>query len=672
MSRVVIAASCLLPALAAAEWNAGTELTSRYEYARNHDATPVYPVSGSQAYIEARWRSSMRWSNYHSLDTRLLVYANDSDLRGDGGLVLGNAAIEWQNGSTGLPWRLTVGDHFGRFSQRSLQQSLKGLALELQPGSQHSIQFLSGVAGQEYADLDVDQRRYDGVSWLYSPFQSTRLGFNWVRYRDEAAASVSRARLEQDTHSIFLDSRFPWAGQQMALQLEWARAEGSVDPLTPTLSARGDGRFAQLSGRRGVFDYHLRFEDNDRDFRPAGGLAAPDRRNREARVGYKFGQATLEARWQSLETERSTNRFSTRLVGARLGLPFGGTAIDAYRQTLSDAAASRDGVFDSVRISSGFALSADFSLAGGLVYQNNDDRISGRNMQNLELSLRANRRWQLAAGRATFAPGVVARRREDAGDRVDELGPSLGWHWSGRQHSLRMDYSWLSQDATGLPNSGSTNQSLRLHYAFESESHRLAVNVEHQYRSPDELPALAGSRLTLTYSYLPSSGHAAPGRPEPLVLAGLRIGDYYDMSAGRPEGDWRVRDERVFAAIGFRQRLAVRLRDERVEEIVVLIDLPPEADAASVSTSLSEVRARIMRQLGAADISRGDTPIDAGWRSAFARGELVRVHDWVGKRAILRVGLASIEPAGRPYIVVRLTRDELPSGSTGWFPGLVL
>ena len=672
MSRIVIAAGCLLPALAAAEWNAGTELTSRYEYSRNHDATPVYPVSGSQAYIEARWRSSMRWSDYHSLDTRLLVYANDSDLRGDGGLVLGNAAIEWQNGSTGLPWRLTAGDHFGRFSQRSLQQSLKGLALELQPGSQHSIQFLSGVAGQQYADLDVDRRRYDGVSWLYSPFRATRLGFNWVRYSDETGAPSAGAGLEQDTRSVFLDSRFPWAGQQIALQLEWASSDGRVDPLNPTQSARGDGRFAQLTGQKGVFDYHLRFEDNDRDFRPAGGLAAPDRRNREARLGYRFGQVTLETRWQSLETERSTNGLSTRLVGARLGLPFGGTAIDAYRQTVSDAAASRDGVFDSVRISSGFALSADFSLAGGLAYQKNDDRISGRDTQNLELSLRANRRWQLAAGRASFAPGIVARRRKEFGNRVDELGPSLGWQWSGRRHSLSMDYSWLTQDATSVPNSGSTNQSLRLHYALESETHRLAVNLEHQYRSPDELPALAGSRLMLTYSYLPRSGDAARPAGEPLALAGLRIGDRPNVSAGRHEGDWRVRDERVFPAIGFRQRLALRLRDERIEEIVVLIDLPPDADAVSVNTALSEVRARIMRELGAADVTRADTPIDAEWRTAFARGDLVRFHDWIGARDRLRVGLSSAELGGKPNIVVRLTRDDMPSGGTSWFPGVVL
>jgi len=159
------------------DWSvSGTNTIRLEEYAIAGDETSsIFPFEGFQPYDELSVRFARTDSPYDRWRGEFVGLLNESDYRSpNDGIVLERFNLTREKGDGSLPHRLEVGDYFGYFSYRTLQRTLKGGQIDLQPrggwaGERHSVQVLSGFVNPSYRDLDPLEDYYNGASWLVIP-----------------------------------------------------------------------------------------------------------------------------------------------------------------------------------------------------------------------------------------------------------------------------------------------------------------------------------------------------------------------------------------------------------------------------------------------------------------------------------------------------------------------
>ena len=282
---------------------------------RGDPAAGPYAVTGGQYFDELNVSFIRRISAYDTVRAQLYGVANDSAYRSpDHGLVPERVNVSREKGDAAIPYRVEGGDTYAYFSYRTLQRSLKGVQLELQPtpsdgGWRQSVVFVSGPNQPSSGHAQLKDDLSTGLSWLVET-GAGHLSANVVHNLRQANPALGAAERTQTVASLAADGTWRWSAQRLRAEGEIAQLHGDHDgyadatgivPADSGHDRRGNAAFAQLSGQctSDPLDYRLRYERYDRDFRPAAGIVAPDHEAQEAHLGWRFADGlAMRARAQ--------------------------------------------------------------------------------------------------------------------------------------------------------------------------------------------------------------------------------------------------------------------------------------------------------------------------------------------------------------------------------------
>ena len=115
-------------------WHLYGDTNVHYDYYHIYGEETQYPFDRNQVYNEYHFGFDREFSPYESVRGSTSALLNGSKYRHEGnGWIFEDVRLHWEKGDAGVPFRLDLGDYAANLSQRTLEQSLKGFQLELQP-----------------------------------------------------------------------------------------------------------------------------------------------------------------------------------------------------------------------------------------------------------------------------------------------------------------------------------------------------------------------------------------------------------------------------------------------------------------------------------------------------------------------------------------------------------
>ena len=411
------------------DWSvSGTNTIRLEEYAIAGDETSsIFPFEGFQPYDELSVRFARADSPYDRWRGEFVGLLNESDYRSpNDGIVLERFNLTREKGDGSLPHRLEVGDYFGYFSYRTLQRTLKGGQIDLQPrggwaGERHSVQVLSGFVNSSYRDLDPLEDYYNGASWLVSHPDWGNFSLNGVHNIRKSDPDAGRsADVSQGVISAAAERGFTLGTHGVSLEGEIAGFLGDAQSGTTVREDERDiGYFAQLSGRdQGPLSYGARFEYYGRDFRPNGAVIVPNRRTYELRSAWRFDDGQrLRGRLQRFTDDvESAVSLDTKVAGVTLTGPLSLDMLPGLTSRLDASIRDierGDGSFDTFTRIVSWDLSAPLTDAWsgrlGLLYRTIDDKPRAVETITREVRIGGDRavRYRFLSG--IFSAGLVMR-----------------------------------------------------------------------------------------------------------------------------------------------------------------------------------------------------------------------------------------------------------------------
>ncbi len=659
-----------------------------YDIDGNTLASP-YPFGGVHMYDEFSITASRQYSPYERFRASLFGVVNGSDYRGpDDGIVPERFNLFYENGTEAVPYRVEFGDFYAGISYRTLQRSLKGASVELQPfGSRdrkHSILFFSGTNQPTYRNFDIDDDIYSGASWLIEDRDWGRASFNLVHaYQDETTATLMGTDNSQMLYSAAVETPFELLMQNFIFEGEAAFFDGDYG----TVSEQTDnGIFAQLSGRSQdmPLDYRLRFERYGTHYRPNGAIIAPDRRAYEAHAGWRFDNGTyLRGRLQRFDDSfDSTNRVRTDVYGGNLSGPFMtkfidglNTNIDVYQQRIFDAFNTVDRDTDTLNAS--FNMPVYGNTNGQLTFflQDSDDRLaSDADTQIQQIGLGIFTPLTLGELTGTINPGLVLRHVDmDTSSDSTDINPTLNLTLSNEVHRISANYGLLNQNRYtfgGVAGVDVSTQTAGLEYAYTFENHELGFAGNYYDRDVDAAldtdawrmgvywtvrfnkPAFDSSRGSFGSNAIAGTQDVGASQ---LQLAGLSLIQNLEpggllsrattlLEEQGLESPVRRTGVHVYEAsllndVVERQRVVVEHRAGKVRKAGLVIDVTDTGSARSVEQLYERIKQKLLKQYGSPSSSyeKGEFTMDV--LNDINSERVIRVLEWETANGTLRYGI---------------------------------
>ncbi len=511
---VLLPLSAVAPAGAEDATRLSGDLTTRADYYRlSGDDTRLparYRHGGWQAYQDANLQG-VRQAQGRRTEVSLSGVLSESDYRTDerGGR-LEWAHLRHEDARTRVPYRLDLGDQHGAFSPLTLDQPLRAIRLEAQPGSGHSVVWLSG---EERTDVpvawdDPAQRglahRVHGASWLMQEDSGARYAVQLLWQ------SPDEDWLEESSVIASVGGNWEWwlAGQELLSELELAQQEGRSVPDAP---AEGRGVRARMQGRAddAPVYYDFAYRRLEEGFLPLATGLTPDARETDAGAGVDLTtRLSMKGRYHGTVSQASGRRLNTddfRLTleaADTLGLATGTDhAWNLRRRERSD----RPGDVDSrsnearwtVHVGRGEEVRSSTRVAASWM-ESDDYTHAGRDFRQRRLELSHRRRLPMGGMELSATPGVDYRRRTGHLG-VGVLHPTLVVDASARSHrvALRLGYRELRRDAAA----GFEEYGLTLNYRFRVARHTLGLEYDRLLLTPEEGDAAAGWRAGMFWRY---------------------------------------------------------------------------------------------------------------------------------------------------------------------------
>lgn len=655
-----------------------------YDIDGNKLASP-YPFGGTHLYDEFGLNASRQYSPYERFRASIFGVVNGSDYRNpDDGFVPERINLFYENGTTEVPYRVEAGDFYAGISYRTLQRSLKGASVELQPFAtqqrKHSILFFSGTNEPTYRSFDADDDYYSGASWLIEDRAWGRVSFNVVHaYQDEATPMLTGTDNSQMLYGAAVETPFDLLSQSLIFEGETSFFNGDY----ATVSEQSDlGVFGQLSGRSldMPLDYRLRYERYGTDYRPNGAIIAPDRRSYEAHAGWRFEEGTyLRGRLQRFEDSfDSTNKLRTDVHGVNLSGPFltkfvDGltTNIDLYQQQMNDAFETVDRDTDAFNASFNMPVYEDIGGQLTAFVQDTDDRLAtdaDTYIKQIGFGIYAPiTLWDLTG---TINPGIVLREVEmdTSADSVD-INPTINLTLSNEIHRISANYGLLNQNQISFAAPDVATQTAGVEYAYNfDENNELGLAGNYYDRDVDAALDTDAWRVGIYWTVrfnkpAYESGYAASSdiagtsdvtAPE-LQQAGLTLmqqlapGELLARAKTLLEeqgitGATRRTGVEIYEAtlldeVVERQRLVLEHRGGQLQKSGLVIDVTDTGSARSVEQLYERVKQKLIRQYG--------TPSNAYEKGEFGVSatddinaeRVIRVVEWETKNGTLRYGM---------------------------------
>lgn len=665
--------------------NGSNTLRSSIYSADGPGAGSPYPSEGDMYFDEFNVYLSKQNSRYDSMRGEISgVYnANDDYRSTDFGFVPERMNFVRENGEGELPYRAEFGDHFAYYSYLTLQRSLKGVQLELQPnintyGYKHSFVITTGANESNWRDLTLQDNYTTGLSWLAQSEQGA-LSLNMVHnFRDNSFKAGTLDR-NQYVFSLAGERRFSSSEFDVTFEAEAAHFIGDHNGVTGAASGQdraGNGFFAQVTGRSKTmpWDYRLRLDRYDQDFQPNGAIVTSDRRSLELHSGWLYQSGVrMRGRLQFFEDGFETaNKTSTRTYGAnftgpllKMFLPDVNGSLDAFIQKRDAETSTIDLTTTNLNLSLSKPFSYGWVGRTTAFFQNVDDETAGTaDTFTRQLSFNADHAFQIAGFQGIITPGVMLRTLRKGTNDSTDFNPTLAFSLNRDAHSLRMDYGTLVQNRSLTVSGPDINtHTLNLDYRYTKKQHVFGLETNLFGRDPDPGTSTEAYRLSVYWTYQfdrPATTVAArtadslgvketESTPAEVSIAGLAPGLTEDavqlalskagIRGGVNYAGLIVYEYPLLADVFRRQRLALEFATGNLERSALVIDFDDVGNRDSVLQTFERIRQTLIRQLGnpTRTIEEGD--FTANFINDVNAQRLIRIVEWTTASGTIRFGI---------------------------------
>lgn len=645
--------------------------------------TSPHPFLGAQTYDDFSLNFTKQSTPYNTWRGRAIGTVNNSNYRSeDFGLVLERLSLSHENGEGRLPHRLDFGDFFGFFSFRTLQRSLKGMQVEIQPqfqtslGERHSFQMLAGGNFPTYAEGRPADDFYVGTSWLAATPDSS-LSTNFVyNYREENKGSLTPSQ-NQVVYSVAGEHKAVVKGQTLTFKGELSHFSGDQAGTGTNLStSSGDsGYFAQVSGRSKLpLTYRFRFEEYGQDYRPNGGAVTANRRTLDSRAGWRFENGlALNARVQQFtDALESDNKTDTDVFGVDLSGPVPTALVKDLNMSLN---AFVQDVDNEDRTTDTFTRSAtlnfDAPVGGGWIgrlgafWQSVNNRATtdaGTITRQLTLNGTRTVSWKGFTGSVT--PGVLYRNISSATPQ-DEFGANLALNVSREAHSFNANYQYLFQDPRIAASTNIGSQSLNVSYQYNHGAHSFGFDSDIANRRPEPGGHSFAYRLGVFWTVhfnkptavtrtarklqaVPGTPPSPDQFPDTLLLGDLAPGsslakasaqlEAAGIKSGIDETGLRVYRHQFYEELPQRQRVALEHDGSTLIKSAVIIDLDNVGDPNNVQEILQSIQRILIQRYGNPQtFDRGE--FSANLANDISLDRFIRLSEWRTPSGVVRLGL---------------------------------
>lgn len=664
------------------DWRGETSLRiEQYDVRGDRTASP-YPFTGGHETLGVSFDAEKRANPFDF--SRFSFTGTQSDSRyysGRDGFFPERLNFTQQSGTAGLPYQVQAGDYLGAFSLRTLQTSLRGGFVELQPQSsskdrRHSFQLLSGAAGQAYRQFQLRDNWFNGGSYLFEDRAFGRYSLNWVsNFRQGEDASGTPGR-RQNVRSGAAEVPFALGRQNLRFETEWARFSGDHDGLAGAASGQGkkaSGFVSELASRGtkelAPLNWRVKFERYGQDYRPAGAVVSPDRLSREGYAGWRFASGlSLRGRlqmfrdgWDSGNLTR-TNTGGFTLTGPLLAalLPGWTGNLDSYLQTIRNQAAPTDTRIFSARADASRTFANAVTLRLGAGYRDNDPRMTpagGSITRDVLATL--SHAAQLWGWRGSVSYGGTLRQIDGGSSGARQFLPLASLSMAQGPHSVQGSVSYAHLNQVDPAQTDTRNTSIALGYRYDLPQDKLGAELNTNYRN-----AIPGSyteawRLMFSWTHLFEKQQLAQFGRAPLGAApGAGLLDLRELVPGkqftilekrletlglrspiRPAPNLMVYDTRLLDEIDQRQRLAIEILGGDIERAGIAIEFDDVGSVNTVAQTFERVRQALIRRYGAPSsvFNRGD------FRPSIAddvnTDQFIRLSEWRTPEGIIRFGI---------------------------------
>lgn len=664
-------------------WHIFGSNTARFEHyeVKGDRAGSPYQFEGPQGFDEFNVNLIRRDSPWDLWRIQLYGVANWSDYRSqDRGLVPERLNLFRENGAALIPYRAELGDYFGFLSFRTLQRSLKGTQVELQPFSddaerKHSVIFLTGANQASWRHFDPLDDYSNAISWLVEDARLGRYGVNVVHNHRAEQPSLGQLERNQVVASLAGEGEVPWGAQRFKLEGELAGFFGDHDGVSGATSGQDTsdtGVFVQLSRRaQDPLTWRLRFERYGQDFRPNGAVVTPDRRSGEAHLGWRFASGlAFRARAQTFRDGlESANPTDTHTVGLNLTGPFfkeraaGFTgAIDTFVQDQEQRTPGLDRRLYTASVDLSKPLAA-WTGRLGVFLQKIDDFTASPDTTTQQYTVSADRAFELLGARGVVTPGLVYRRVIGGAPATRDWGPTLALSLARGRHAVRTNLSLLYQNPQPAGAPDVTTGTAALDYRYVVGQHTFGVEANYIDRvllrgadttsfrvsafwtyTFDRPPRLEAARRPIMGARVPRESARGPG----LLLhvpPGISLEDAVarltavGITGGVRQPGAIVYEARLLEEIDQRQRLALVHQADAVTVAALIVDFDDVGNRDTVLQNFERVRRALLERFGNAAFVLQEGDFSASFAADVNSGRFVRLMEWPTESGWVRLGI---------------------------------
>ena len=683
------------------QWQISGSNTMRSDYYINKgdETQSPYPYTSVKSYDEFNINFSKKNNQYDTWRGEIFGVLNGSPYRNNYyGVVPERLNLTKEKGDIPVPFRLEMGDIFSYYTYRTMQTSLKGAQLDLQPFQdstrKHSIIITTGAQIASWRDFQPSDSYFNGASYLLDDPVFGKYSLNFVYNTRQGNADETTAWRSQMVYSIAGSNTVTIGNQKILLEGELSKFSGDHDGFTGPESGqdRNDkGIFFQGSGKsKWPLTYRVRYEEYGRDYRPVGATVSTATRNMEGHLGWQFPMGyQLRGRAQKLRDGlESDNPTDTIVYGINLTGPLG--SIDMFMQDATNKDRTTDALTNNVNINLNIPKIANWTARVGYQYQNMYNRVPGSNDNEVnQFSVNADHALSFRNINGSITPGFVVRKINNPTSRAWEVNPTIALGLRTGQHSLDYNLSWYDQRRliANNPDVGTTTQSLN--YRYTTKKYIFGVECSSGYRVPDPGRSTDYYKLGAFFTYYFEKQPIAvkpvktdiakadiPG-PSPIstdisfFTPGIKINDVVETlkksNIVKPvsEDGLLIYETRVIEEIELRQRLALIHQNDRLKKSAIIIDFGITDKPGDMMQTFQRIRSILLDKYGTPTNFYERGTVTANLLNDIRNGNFIRITEWAKPGGVIRFGMPR-RLDGQIRMEIQFAEGFPPYGETLW------
>ncbi len=683
------------------EWQISGSNTMRSDYydVKGDDTQAPYTYEGVKSYNEINLNVSRRASPYDLWKGEIFGVVNGSPYRSsDYGLVPEKLNLTREKGDVAVPFRVEMGDVYSYFTYRTLQSSLKGLQVDLQPFQsakrRHSIMLVSGAQQSSWRHFYPSDSYFNGASYLIDDPKYGKYSLNYVyntRQGDDAQGTLWRS---QSVYSIAGSNTIPVGDQKILMEGEISQYHGDHDGTAGAESgqARNEkGYFFQASGKGKLpLTYRFRYEEYGAEYRPTGASITPGLRATEYHMGWMFTKGyQVRGRVQDFRNSMGTiNPVDTLTYGLNLTGPLG--TFDAFTQDIRSNDRTTYSENSTLNLNINLPRFADWNGSVGILYQKQHNRVPDTpDTTTKQINISAGHGVAAWGWNGTITPGFVLRRIDSPVSKALDVNPTLSLTAKCGFHSIDYSLAWLDQTrlVTGGVDVGTLTNNLS--YRYTTKKHLFGVEYVSGYRSPDPGRPTDSYKIGAFWTYYfektistAQAGVAAPeavqaAGPSPLNFdiatippgskldAAMELLKKRNITSPVEEPGLMVYEARVFEEFDLRQRIALIHKNGLVRTSAVIIDAGAARRPQEIMQTYEKIRSTLMDTYGRPSDFFERGTVTPRMLDDIRAGAFIRIMEWKRPQGTIRFGIPR-RLDGQVRMELQFAESFPPYGETLW------